>query len=475
MPEIPVNFGPDSGPARSSNVLAGGLVNCFVESVPNGKTPYAIYAAPGLKSFCNTSNASGCRGFLHVSDSIIYAVFGETLYKINPGGIATSIGTITGTDNVSMAFNKASPVEVAIVANNKRYLMASDVITEIADADLPQGAIDVVYLDGYFVFGYSNGLMYSSAINDGTSYNALDFAEAEQKADKLVALGVLSDRLVAFGADSIEFWYNDGGTEGFPFSVQPGATINRGILGKKCWAEFDNSVAWIDNNGDVVRGESTIARSISTDPVTDAIETTIKKQEQSKIVMSTWSFGRHEMLQIWSPDWCWVYDASTQKWFSRKSQDRDTWAGKFVHNSFNKTLAYDEASGLIYEQDKDTHDENGKARIVSVPSNCIYSGASRVIHWALWLDIETGVGNAEDTDSEDVTPEITLRWTDDGGHSWAGYETESIGAQGDYRKRVKFNKLGSSYMQGRFYQVDFSAARPFTLLGGLTRVTVGNG
>ena len=451
--------------------MAGGLVNCFVESVPNSKTPWAVYACPGLKVFSSVGNASGCRGWLRVSESILYAVFGETMYRISAGGASTAVGTITGTDYVAMAYNKAAIVEVAIVSEGKRYLMVDDSISEIADADLPQGAIDVVYLDGYFVFAYSDGVMYASAINDGTQYNALDFAEAEQKSDRSRAVGVLGDRLVNFGENSIEFWYNDAAAEGFPFVAQAGATISRGILARNCWAEFDNSIAWIDNRGDVVRGESTIARSISTDPVTDAIRSAIEAQTQTQIVVSVWHFGRHEILQLWHPDWCWCYDASTQKWFSRKSQDRDTWAGRYVFGAYNRTLAADAQTGLIYEQASTIEDENGKQRIVNCVSNVIYSGVSRVRHNSLYLDVETGVGNAEDTDSEDVNPEVIVSWTDDGGHTFTGYRQVSIGEQGKYKHRVKINRLGTSGIQGRSYRVTCSAAVKFALVGAMADVT----
>jgi hypothetical protein len=469
---VPVNFGPDSGPARSSNVLAGSLVNCFVESAPNAKTPWAVYACPGLKEFSNTGNSSGCRGFLGVSESVLYAVFGETVYRFAAGGASTPVGTVVGTDYVRMAYNKAAPVEVAIVSEGKRYLMVSDVITEIADADLPQGAIDVAYLDGYFVFGYPDGLMYSSAINDGTSYSALDFTEAEAKPDRARALGVLGDRLVNFGANSVEFFYNDAAAEGFPFAPQGGALIDRGILDKSCWSDFDNSVAWIDDKGLVVRGEGTIAKTFGTYPVHKDIQDLIAKQETAKIAVSTWSFAGHDVFQIWSPEWCWCFDASSQMWFRRESQDRDTWAGRFVFRAFNKTLVADAQIGLLYEQREDTDDENGKARIIELTSNYVYSGASRIRHNSLVLDIETGVGNAEDVDGEGVTPECVVSWSDDGGKSFDGHRQVSIGRQGKYRERVKLNRLGTSGVHGRVYRVRFSAARPFTLIGALADVDV---
>ena len=470
MTIIPVPFGPDSGPSRSKNASAGGLVNCFVEAAPDAKTPYAIYSTPGLKLFSDLSNSQGCRGGKVVNESLFYVVFGETLYKINSGGGKTAIGTIFGTDTVSMAYNKASPVEVAIVAGGKRYLMVSDVITEIADADLPQNPISVVYTDGYFVFFYTNGKMYQSAINDGSAYSALDFAEAEARQDKTRAGGILSDRPVNFGAESIEFFYNSAPAEGFSFSPQPGAQINRGILAANCWAEFDNTLTWLDQNGIAVRSEGTIAKVIGTAPVHKDIQATIKKQEQSKIVVCTWYLSGHEVLMIWSPDWCWCYDASTGKWFQRLSQDRDTWGGKHFFRVFNKTLVGDEASGILYEQDDATYNENGKQLICSLTSNYVHAGPNRTRHNAFFLDVETGVGNAEDTDAEDVTPECILSWSDDGGHTFTGGRQMSVGAQGEYGHRIRANRLGMSKDKGRVYRVEFSAARPFTFIAAYADV-----
>ena len=471
MVMVPVQFGPDSGPARVTNVSAGGLVNTFIEAAPDGKVPYAVYSVPGLSLFSDTTASSGCRGGIQTDENTLYVLFGETLYKINTGGTATSIGTITGTDNASMAYNKASPVEVAIAAGGKRYILQSDVITEIADSDLPQNPISVTFLDGYFVWFYGNGEMYQSGINTGTAYDALDFAEAEARQDATRAGGILADRLVNFGESSIEFFYNAANAEGFVFDPQPGAQINRGILAAFCWAEFDNSLAWIDQNGIVVRGEGTIARVIGTPQVHKDIKASIEAQSTSEIFVSTWAFSGHEMLQIWSPTWCWVYDASTQVWFRRESQDRTTSAAKCMFRVFNRTLAGDGADGVLLEQDDGTYNENGKQLIRELVSNYVEAGPGRIKHNALFIDIETGVGNAEDADEENVNPEVIVSWSDDGGKTFHGYKQVAIGVQGDYQRRIRINRLGISEDKGRVYRLAFSAARPFTVLAAYADVT----
>lgn len=473
MPETPVNFGPDSGPARSTNASAGGLINCFVESAPNAKTEFSVYSTPGLTAFGTLEGATGgVRGGIAIGNSTFFVVAGETLYSVASGGNATSIGTITGTDNVVMAYNKADPFEIAIAADGKEYLYSDGSVAEIADADLPSSSIGVAYLDGYFVWLYADGVMYHSDINDGTAYNALNFAEAEAKPDAARAIGVVGDRLAVFGVESVEFFYNAGNAEGFVFSPQPGALIDRGILAKNCWANFDNSIAWIDQNGIVVRGEGTIARTIGSYPVHFDIQDTIDRQEQSEIVVTTWSFAGHEILQIWSERWCWCYDASTQKWFKRESQDSNTWKGRHIFRVFNKLIVGSATAGTLYEQSDATYDEDGDQLIRTMYSNYLYSNASRVRHDALYLDIETGVGLSEASESEDLNPEIIISWSDDGGRSYVGNRQIGIGAQGEYSTRVVARRLGTSSIQGRVYKVSFTSSRPFTLVGALADVEV---
>jgi hypothetical protein len=67
-------------------------------------------------------------------------------------------------------------------------------------------------------------------------------------------------------------------------------------------------------------------------------------------------------------------------------------------------------------------------------------------------------------------PKIMLSWSDDGGKSWVNYRQYSIGQQGKYRTRVKATRLGTSRRKGRTYRIEFSAARPFALIGALLDV-----
>lgn len=70
----------------------------------------------------------------------------------------------------------------------------------------------------------------------------------------------------------------------------------------------------------------------------------------------------------------------------------------------------------------------------------------------------------------EYNPEIMLTWSDDGGKTWRGYRQYSVGKQGKYRTRIKATRLGASGRRGRAYRIEFSAARPFALIGALVDV-----
>jgi hypothetical protein len=41
-------------------------------------------------------------------------------------------------------------------------------------------------------------------------------------------------------------------------------------------------------------------------------------------------------------------------------------------------------------------------------------------------------------------PEIMLRMSDDGGNIWTGYKTARIGKTGEYKLRIRWDRLGAS-------------------------------
>jgi hypothetical protein len=66
-------------------------------------------------------------------------------------------------------------------------------------------------------------------------------------------------------------------------------------------------------------------------------------------------------------------------------------------------------------------------------------------NWLFWdrlqIDIQSGVGL---TSGQGSDPQIMLRYSDDGGQTWSHERWQSAGAQGKYRKRAIWKRLGRS-------------------------------
>lgn len=71
-----------------------------------------------------------------------------------------------------------------------------------------------------------------------------------------------------------------------------------------------------------------------------------------------------------------------------------------------------------------------------------------LFHQGLRLDMETGVGLLSGQGSD---PQVMLRWSDDGGHTWSKEHWVGAGAIGQYKRRAKWNRLGRS--RQRIYEI----------------------
>ena len=74
----------------------------------------------------------------------------------------------------------------------------------------------IVYLDSYFFVMDTNAVIYNSALNDPTSWDALDIITAEKEPGAGVALAKSQSYVIALKEWSTEFFYNNGNSPGSP-------------------------------------------------------------------------------------------------------------------------------------------------------------------------------------------------------------------------------------------------------------------
>ncbi|MCZ3174226.1 hypothetical protein NYZ25_19855, partial [Acinetobacter baumannii] len=134
----------------------------------------------------------------------------SNLWKVDNSGAKTLCGTlVTSTGRVAMSFNR---LQVSVTDGQKMYVytVATSAFVQVTSA-LMANPMDLTYQDHYTVAAFTNsGMFQLSAIDDSTTFDALDFASAESAPDDLVRVIYDHGELVLLGQQTTEFWGNTG-------------------------------------------------------------------------------------------------------------------------------------------------------------------------------------------------------------------------------------------------------------------------
>jgi hypothetical protein len=481
------------------------MVNLFPEIVPEaGKEPAFLNRAPGLK-LLNTIGNGPIRGLwaFSSSDSTAFVVSGTQLYKINTSYVATLIGPVSGDGPVSMADNGT---QLFIACNGPSYIYNNTTggFGPITDPDFP-GAVTVAYLDGYFVFNQPNSqLMWVTQLLDGTSIDPLEFASTEGSPDGLIAVVANFREVWAFGTNSIEVWYDVGATD-YPLQRIQGAFNELGCAAPYSVAKMDNGLFWLGRDR---RGQGIVYRANGYAGVrisTHAVEWQIQQYaDMSDAIGYTYQQDGHSFYVLIFPsaNTTWVYDAATQAWHERAG----FFDGNFTRHRSNCQMAFnnkivvgDFENGNIYAFDLDDYSDNGGIQKWLRSWRALPTGTNtlkRTTQHMMQLDCESGVGLngavaveniylqtengdfliAENGDYliadqsteivQGADPQVMLRWSDDGGHTWSNEHWTSMGKIGQYYKRVIWRRLGMTVkLRDRVYEVSGTDPVKIAIMG----------
>lgn len=446
---VPISFGTQSEPGTYGPDTGAHHINAFIERVEEGKSPFPIRSLPGLDSWATVTNGGACRGLLEV-DGVLYGLFGQVFAKFDVNGTVTVIGGIPGLAPVSMARNdKPGGPQIAIANNGQKFVVENDILTAVTDADLPP-ANSVTFLNRKIIYGINDGRMFWSAVDEATSVSALDFVEAEGSPDAGVRVFAHLQRLFQFGSKSIEV-FDDTDTT---FQRAPGAVIPKGCQAAGSVAALDVDLFWLDNDGSVdVTQSGGGFRRVSTTAVENTIATTA---DQSAITAFTWFDEGNAFYEMSGPDWTWIYNRTTGRWFQGESYGLGRSRRQFQVDFAGKKIFGSSVNGTLYSLDRNGFDEAGENMVWTLRSPPIHAHPQQMVHDALYLDFVTGVGlNTADAHSE--RPEVMMRFSDDGGRTWSNQQTASLGRIGEYVERVAFWGLGATSRQGRTYELKVSS------------------
>jgi len=430
---------------QSTDIECQRCVNLYpqMDESGAGKNVAALLGTPGLREFTVLDGAGHpVRGMITTSTGRLFAVTNTTLWEITADGCKHDRGTL----NSSAGF-------VGIADNGRGLMLVDgpngygyDLTANTLSAPLPDfpGGATVAFQDGYFIFNQPNTQIFWITDPYSTTIDLTNFASAEGSPDNLLAL--LSDHELVwlFGTNSTEVWY-DSGDPLFPFARVQGGSIQYGLAAARTPARFANSVVWLsrseDGQGVVLMSNGLQPGRISTHAMEQEIATYPRIDDATAY---TYQQDGHSFYVLNFPSGnsagaTWVYDAVTQLWHERAFTGAfgpERQRGEMHTEAFGKHIVSDYAKGTLYVMDRFALNDDG-ARITRIRTSPFVSDELKNIFVSrLQLDIQTGVGTA------DNSPQCMLQWSDDGGHTWSNEHWTGLGAIGATQTRVIWRRLG---------------------------------
>lgn len=439
-------------------------INLFPSPTGDDNIKMTQLHTSGLKELVDLSGDS-VRAIMPFDDKL-YVIVDENVYLVTlsadkESATSSLIGTIIDTGGrISWARN---PTQIMIVdGSTNGYIItaATDTIAAISDTDFT-GGVTVEFLDSYFIYNTPDAAtMFSTAINDGSSVDALDFATAESNPDKLLSVISHKRELWAFGETSTEVWYNAANPSGFPLSVRDGAVISQGTAAPHSVVKINNVLLWLDDRRFVVLSEGYGIKTVSTNAISAKFQSYDKVDDAFGF---TFRDRGHDFYQLTFPSEgkTWVYDLNTNMWHERSyrdpATDTDTRHLANCHVSFKGVdIVGAFNSGKLYKMSGNYLDDAGDPIFKLKTTMHSTNELKQFSFNALELHAETGKGKVTGVGSD---PQIELRYSNDGGYTWSNYIPRSIGKLGSYSERVRWNRLGS----GREWIFEFTCADPIPL------------
>ena len=229
-----------------------------------------------------------------------------------------------------------------------------------------------------------------------------------------------------------------------------GGFIENGCLSAFSVAKIDGIVFWLGRNsngqGVVYAAQGANHQRISTHAIESKIAT-FQNVESARAY--TYQIGGHSFYLINFEETTFVYDLSTKMWHERMftndgELERHRGETLVFFPDFGHHIVGDYENAKLYYLDSETYadDDAPLTRMRVFPH--VSNGLKNIFVERLQLDMETGVGLDGAITNQGYDPQVMMRFSDDGGHTWSNEMWVSAGKIGEYKKRCIWRRLGRS-------------------------------
>jgi hypothetical protein len=424
---------------KSRTVSSQTHTNLYAE-ISSDKSRLAFYCPPGL-TLDYTYGDTPVRGSIGVGD-VKYEVHRGTFWEVDNAGSKTNRGTLNTTSGkVEMSYNGS---QVGIVDGTNMYCFTvSGASFVVVSSGLFSNPVSITYGNSYFIVGFADGRFQTSDVYDGTVFDALDYATAEQNPDGLVKVVVDHGELLILGENTTEPWAVNPG-QGFTYVAIGSSAMEFGLAAQFSLTKYQDSLAGLFKNtmGEVQVMQMQGHRFV---PISTPEMDSIFNGYDTVADATAYSYmrGGHPMFQINFPSAgkSWLYDAHSGMWSPLKYGLNETrHRGEIRTDFLNKPRVTDYENGNVYTLDPDVFTDNGTAIPREIISKHFFKDAKRVSISSLHVEFEPGVGLATGQGSD---PMAMLQISRDGGFTWGNEMWTTIGKVGKYENRAIWRRLGS--------------------------------
>lgn len=357
----------------------------------------------------------------------LYAVADGNLVKV-VGSTVTTIGAVGTSENVSVATNNS---QIALIVGNTYYVSDGATVTSHSTGAIST-PVDLTYIDGYIVvIGEGQGrkdLITVSGLDDATTFAGLDFASAEDNPDALIGIAREGSRLLLFGTEIAEEWYNSGDAD-FPLAPS-GRVIEQGLYSRRMLAKEDNSVFFVSEDKVAMRTSGGVPPVISTREIDDLLEAS------TPTYAFTFKERGHKFYAIRRDGASTlVYDMTTGLWHERTTGTLEQPWFVTCAAQVDGTYYYGTDTGKIVTLDENTLTDDGQTILAEAVSVPIYEPDHFVVS-RIHMQVSGGTGQLG------RNARVSLEMSKDG-RNWGTEKWRDTGDIGEYGKLIEWHGLGA--------------------------------
>lgn len=396
-----------------------------------------------------------------VANGRLFTVADNAFREVSAAGVVTLRGTLsTTTGRVGMEWGR-DQIIITDGPNGYTLTLSSNSFNAISDADFP-GGVMVSELDGFFITAPADSDQFNlSGLDDGSTWDALDFATAESRPDKAIAHASLNREFVICGEITTEWWFPTGGAS---FQFERRAVTAVGCLAPWSLKRVDNALMMIGRDeggaGMVYMLSGYAARRVSNPALEDYLATS---SDLAGSVAMTWQRNGETFYALQVPGLATtpVYQASVGEWVDLADVDEsgDFVPWRFTDHAycFGKNLVI-AGDGTVHALDNAHHTYGATARKCSRTSRHMVGQLrerGRISEFV--ADVSTGqASDAADPQS------VSLSWSNDGGRTFSTPVARAIGVKDDFTSPPRWRRLGMA--RDRVWRLEYSGKGQFTII-----------